>query len=170
MKENKFIKTTIIALFLAFTLTSCLEDGEVQFIVVDDFETNVSVSGLATSTTFSVDNNTDISGLLDNATTFIEADVEKVTITLQDDYAGDALTGDFKLALGTLFGTIVIDQELTLAKGVGVEVEILDGASNILSLIEGGSFPFKFDGTFTSPTGDDNFTINLVFKVKATLE
>jgi len=104
--------------------------------------------------------------LLDSASRFVEANIEKVTFTLQDDYSGDSVSGTFQI----IVGSISITQTLTLVKGVGVDIVIPANASGILSLISSETFPYTFKGDLSSPAGDDDFTINLKFKVKATVE
>lgn len=156
----------IVLLFAVFALSNCEEDGEIQFIVVDEFESNAVVTGLNTATAFETSSTTNISDLLENASEFIEAEIEKVTLTLQDDYSGDAVTGDFDITVGP----INLKQTLTLTKGEGVEVVVPASASSILSVINSGVFPYVIKADFTSSPGDDNFTINLKFKIKATVE
>ncbi|QOD60449.1 hypothetical protein H9I45_14040 [Polaribacter haliotis] len=165
MKRIKFLKPLL--LFVAImAFSNCEENGEIQFIVVDEFESNAVVTGLNTTTSFETSSSTDISQLLDNASKFVDANIEKVTLTLQDDYSGDAISGNFDLTVGP----IKINQTLTLTKGVGTEILIPANASGILSLINSGTFPYVLKADFTSTPGDDSFTINLKFKVKATVE
>jgi len=166
MKKIKLVKALTI-LFLAFTISSCEEDGEIQFQIVDDFPTSARVTGLQNATTISVSNTTDISDLLENASTFVEADVEKVTVTLADDYSGSSISGTFDLKLGSVS---LINQTLTLTKGSGVTIDIPASASNILTLISSGAFPFTLDATLNNPAGDDDFTLDLLFQIKATVE
>lgn len=165
MKKMKLMKVAI--LFLAvFALSNCEEDGEIQFIVVDEFESDAVVTGLNTATAFETSSSTNISELLDSASEFVEAEIEKVTLTLQDDYSGNAITGDFDLTVGP----INIKKTLTLTKGQATEVIIPAEASSILSVISSGVFPYVIKADFTSSPADDNFTINLKFKVKATVQ
>lgn len=166
MKKMKLLKSLLI-LFVAISFSNCEEDGPIQFIVVDEFPTSARVTGLATTTSFTADNTTNISDLLDNAATFVEADVEKVTITLADDYSGTSISGDFVLKVG---GANLINQTLTLTKGTGAEVDIPAQASGILTAISTGRFPFVLEATLDNPTGDDDFTLDLLFKVKAKVQ
>ena len=115
MKKIKLFKS-IIMLFAVFTLSNCEENGEIQFIVVDDFESTAKVTGLNTTTSFTTSSSTNISDLLDGASTFVEANIEKVTFTLQDDYSGDSVSGTFQITVGS----IDITQTLTLVNTGGV--------------------------------------------------
>lgn len=165
MKKIKLLKAMLF-LFVAVSFTNCEEDGAIQFVVVDEFESNAVVTGLNTATSFETSSSTDISELLENAGSFVEADIETVTFTLQDDFSGDAIVGDFNLSVGPLS----ISRTLTLSKGVPAVVEIPVAASNILSVINSGFFPYTVGADFTQSPADDNFTINLKFKVRATVE
>lgn len=165
MKKIKLMKTVLL-LCAIFAFSNCEEDGEIQFIVVDEFESNAVVTGLNTATAFETSSSTNISELLDSASEFVEAEIEKVTLTLQDDYSGNAISGDFDLTVGP----INIKQTLTLTKGQGVEVIIPSNASSILSVINSGVFPYVIKADFTSTPADNSFTINLKFKVKATVQ
>ncbi|MBU3009799.1 hypothetical protein KO506_00090 [Polaribacter vadi] len=165
MKKFKIIQTMLV-LFVAFTFSNCEEDGEIQFIVIDEFESNAVVTGLNTATSFETSNSTNIQDLLDNASEFVEAEIEKVTLTLEDDFSGEAITGNFDLTVGP----ININQTLTLTKGEGVEVIIPTNASSILSVVNAGVFPYVIKADFTQTPADDNFTINLKFKIKATVQ
>ena len=156
----------VLLLFTVLTLSNCEEDGEIQFIVVDEFESDAVVTGLNTATAFETSSSTNISDLLDSASEFVEAEIEKVTLTLQDDYSGTAISGDFEITVGP----INIMQTLTLTKGVGTEIVLPADASSILSVINSGVFPYVIKADFTSSPADDNFTINLKFKVKAKVQ
>ncbi len=156
----------LLVFLTVFALSSCEEEGEIQFIVVDEFETTIQLTGLANESSFSVSNSTDISELLDNASTFVDAEVEKVTVTLQNDYSGSAINGNLNVTIG---GVAIINQSVNLTKGVGVDVSLAN-AADILSVISSGSFPFNVTGTSAAPLGDDDFSLALSFKVKATVE
>ena len=76
MKKIKLLKAAVL-LFTIFAFINCEDNGEIQFIVVDEFESNATVSGLMGLSTIDVDQSMDVSDLLDNADAFIEADVEE---------------------------------------------------------------------------------------------
>lgn len=166
MKKMKLFKAVLL-LFTVFTLTNCEENGEIQFIVVDDFETNASVTGLINASTIEINQSMDVSELLDNAAEFVEADVESVIITLQD-YSDPSIEGSFNLAIG---GSTLINQSLTLTSGVAsAAIAIPSDASDILSSITAGSVQVNLSGSTTAPIADNDFTLNLVFKIKAKVQ
>lgn len=165
MKNLKLMKTVLL-LFAIVAFSSCEDDGQIQFVVVDEFETEAKIVGLATQTGFTVTNTTDISELIDNSASFVEAEIEKVTVTLQDDFSGASIPLNLNVSVG---GVPVLNQLFTLNKGVGVEVD-LSTAANILGTISSGTFPFEVTGTSTSALGDNDFTLKLVFKLKAIVE
>lgn len=162
MKKNKLFKP-ILLLFAVFVFSSCDDSEPIEFIVADDFEQTVSIQGLAARTTFTIDSSTDISGLLDNKEALEEAEIETVTITLNDDFSGDsiALNLDVKVGNVTLF-----NNNITLVKGEGIDLPLAE-ALDIFSLITSSNFPFSLTGTSSTPLGDDDFSIKLKFKVKA---
>lgn len=157
----------VLLLFAVITLSNCEEDGEIQFIVVDDFETNATVSGLSGASSIEINQSMDVSDLLDIGTEFVEADVESVIITLQN-YSDNSIEGSFNLAIG---GSTLIDQSLTLTTDVASDpIVIPANASDILSSISGGNVQVSLSGSTTAPIADNDFTLNLVFKIKAKVQ
>lgn len=158
----------VLLLFTVFTLSNCEEDGEIQFIVVDDFETNATVSGLSGLSSIEINQSMDVSDLLDNASEFVEADVESVIITLQN-YSDSSIEGTFNLAIG---GAPLINQILVLTTGVATDpIAIPANAQSILSSITSGNdVQVNLTGTTTAPIADDSFTLNLKFKIKAKVQ
>jgi hypothetical protein len=167
MKKMKLMKIAI--LFLAvLTFSNCEEDGEIQFIVVDEFETNAKVTNLSGQTTFSITDNTDISDLLDGVDRFVDAEVEKVTLTLVDGtHDAGAFGGQFAVSVG---GVQLIAYSGVLTEGTPVEVVVPAAAANVLNVVQDGLFPFELSGTLDNTGVDDDFTINLKFKIKGTVE
>lgn len=164
MKKIKLLNAVLI-LFTAFTLTNCEEDGEIQFIVVDEFESNVLITGLNTTTSFETSGTTDVSDLLDNVSEFVDAQIDDVTLTLQDDYSGDDISGTFKITIGT----VVFEDSLTLTKGVATKLT-LPATSDIVSVINSGSFTYTVNANFTEAPADESFTLNIKFEIKATVQ
>lgn len=162
----KLVKVAILLLAI-FTLSNCEEDGAIQFIVVDEFETNASVVGLSGLSTININQSMDVSELLDNASTFVEADVESVIITLEN-YEGSSIVGSFNLSIG---GSVLVDQTLSLATGVASpSITIPETESDILSSITSGNVQVALTGATTAPIADDDFTLNLKFTIKAKVE
>lgn len=168
MKNIKFFQTAIV-LFLAFTLSSCEEDGPIQFQVVDDFETNATVTGLNGLSSIVIDQSMDITDLLDTGSEFVAADVESVIVTL-NDYSGNAIVGNFDLTIGS---SNLYDGPLSLTPEVPTSPITIDAAnSDILAAISSGIVQVKLNGSTTESIADDNnnFTLNLKFKIKATVQ
>ena len=167
MKRIKFMKTALL-LFVAFAFSNCEEDGAIQFIVVDDFTTSVNFKGLAAESSFSGDSSTNIAELLEGAASFVEADIESVTLELQDDFDGTSINGNIIVAVGSI---VLIDQDVTITKGGSLVIQVPVNASDILSVISANVVPVSITGSSTSGTlGDDDFTIDLLFKIRATVE
>ena len=167
MKKIKLIKTVLLLLFVAFAFSNCEEDGAIQFVVVDDFETNASVSGLEGLSSIDITRDINISDLLDNVSTFVEADVESVIITL-NDYDGDSIEGNFSCSIG---GISLFNQALELIPGTATNpIAIPSSVSSILSSIESGNVQVQLTGSTNSPIADDDFSLNLKIKVKAKVE
>ena len=158
---------TVILFFAVFALSNCEEDGAIQFVIVDEFETNAKVTGLKGVTTFNVTNTTDISDLLDWVDKFVDAEVEKVTLTLGDDHSTGVLAGTFVVKVGnkTLISFIGV-----LQKGQPKVIDVPSNAANILSVIQNKNLPFNFSAVLVNPGVDDDFTVNLKFKIKGTVE
>jgi hypothetical protein len=166
MKKNKLIKTVLL-LFVAFVFSNCEEDGAIQFVIVDDFETNASVSGLEGFSSIDITRDINISDLLDNVSTFVEADVESVVITL-NDYDGDSIEGNFSCSVG---GISLFNQAIELIPGVATNpIAIPSSVSSILSSITSGIVQVQLTGSTNSPIADDDFSLNLKIKVKAKVE
>ena len=167
MKKMRLMKVAILFLtILAFS--NCDEDGAIQFIVVDEFETSAKVTGLSGQTTFNVTDNTDISDLLDGVDRFVDAEVEKVTLTLvEGTHSAGVFGGQFAVSVG---GVQLIDYVGALTEGTPVTVTVPAAAANILNVVQAGSLPFALSGTLVNPGVDNDFTINLKFKIKGTVE
>lgn len=160
------LNKTVILLFAVFALSNCEENGPIQFIVIDDFSTTIPIKGLAGESSYSIESSTNISELLDNADTFVEADVESVTLELMDDFSGNSIDGNLSVSAGLI---PFLNEDLSLTKSPSLII-IPDNVSNILTLITSGAFPISITGNTSSPLGDDDFTIKLTFKIKAKVE
>lgn len=167
MKKTK-LTNFFIVLFLAFSLYNCEDSGEIQFSVIDDFQTTATVIGLQGSSQISIDETMDVSDLLDLGSDFVAADVQSVIVTLNDDYDGSSIVGNFALSIGD---SQLFEGSLDLAPGVATNpIEIPSNSSSILSSITSGQVQVGFTGSTNVPIADDNFTLNLKFQIKATVE
>lgn len=161
MKKMKLMKVAILFLtILAFS--NCEEDGAIQFIVVDDFGTSVSVKGLEGKTAFTISSSTNVSDLLDNANTFVAADVESVTLELVD-YSGTSINGTISVSPGLATTPASLSS-------TPITIPIPANSSAILSLISSGNFPVTIVGNATAPIEDNDFSIKMTFRIKATVE
>lgn len=153
MKNFKLVKTAII-LFAVFAFSNC-EDGEpIQFIVVDEVPTEISVQGFEGLSEYSTSSVADLSDLLDSATTFIEADVEKITLALMD-YSGTSIEGTITIIVG---GIPLINEAVTLSSDPKT-FTIPAGSSDILSSINSGLMTITMEGTTAAPIADNDFVI-----------
>lgn len=160
MKKIKLLKSMLL-LFTVFTLTSCEEDGAIEFLVVDEFTTEVSIVGLEGSKAYTSTEVTDISDLLEDANRFIEANVESVTYTLKN-YSGTSITGTMKLTIG---GDVKIDQTVVLS-ATPLTIPIPTGSQDILADINSGEFSFSLEGTTTEAIEDNDFVIVVTSKIQ----
>lgn len=164
MKKINLLKSMLL-LFTVLTLSNCEEDGAIQFIVVDDFSASVTVTGLEGQSSYTESGSTNISDLLEGASSFVEADVESITISLED-YSGTSIDGTVTVSAGSL---TLINESVSLSTSP-IVIDIPDNASDILNLISSGVVPITVSGTSTIPLEDNNFKINLILKVKAKIE
>ena len=165
MKKVNLMKTVIL-LFAVLAFSNCEENGAIQFVVVDEFLTSVNIKGLAAESSFTENSSTNIADLLAGLATFVEADIESVTLSLQDDFEGTSINGNMNVTVGSI---VLFDQDVTLTKGGSLVIQL--PASNILSIISANVIPVSVTGTSTSGIlGDDDFTIDVLFKIRATVE
>ena len=157
-----------ISLFALLAFSNCEENGAIQFVIVDEFTTSVNIKGLAAESSFTENSSTNIADLLEGAATFVEADIESVTLELQDDFDGTSINGNMNVTVGSI---VLFDQDVTLTKGGSLVIQVPVNASNILSVISANAVPVSVTGTSTSGIlGDDDFTIDVLFKIRATVE
>lgn len=164
MKKIKLLNVAIL-LFAVFAFTGCEESGEIQFVVKDDFPTEIAVNGLEGETSYSLSETADISELLDGVARFVEADVETVTLQLKD-YSGTSIVGNVTVKSGT---STLFSENVTLSTTPTV-ITIAESDSDILSDISSGMMPISLDGVATQPIEDNNFTIIATVRVRGTVE
>ena len=165
MKKVNLMKIVIL-LFAVLAFSNCEEEGAIQFVVVDEFLTSVNIKGLAAESSFTENSSTNIADLLAGLATFVEADIESVTLSSQDDFEGTSINGNMNVTVGSI---VLFDQDVTLTKGGSLVIQV--PASNILSIISANVIPVSVTGTSTSGIlGDDDFTIDVLFKIRATVE
>jgi hypothetical protein len=163
MKEFKLMKIVFL-LFTVFLLSNCENNDAVEFVVIDDFPTEIDVIGLEGLTSYRIEDTADISDLLNNASTFIEADVEAVALALKN-YPGSAITGALKVTTG---GTILFEQQVTLTSTETI-IEIPASASNILGDINAGTISVILEGTTTAPIESNAFVIVVTPTIRSTV-
>jgi hypothetical protein len=167
MKKFNLMRIGIL-LFALLAFSNCEENGAIQFVIVDEFTTSVNIKGLAAESSFTENSSTNIADLLEGAATFVEADIESVTLELQDDFDGTSINGNMNVTVGSI---VLFDQDVTLTKGGSLVIQVPVNASNILSVISANAVPVSVTGTSTSGIlGDDDFTIDVLFKIRATVE
>ena len=118
--------------------------------------------GLSEYSTSSV---ADLSDLLDSATTFIEADVEKITLVLMD-YSGTSIEGTIIITVG---GIQLINEDVILSS-TAVSFTIPPVNSDILSSINSGLMTITMEGTTATLIASNNFIIEVTPTVRGTVE
>lgn len=165
MKKINLLKPLLL-LFAVFTFSMCEEAGDIQFVIADDFDTTVAINGLKGETSYAFNtNDIDVNDLLENASEFLTADVESVTLALEN-YSGAAISGN----ISVMAGPIPLLSENVALSSTPVAVEIPANASNILSILSSGLFTATISGATSAPIADDNFNIKMTFRIKATVE
>jgi hypothetical protein len=164
MKNLKLMKI-VVMLFAVFAFSNCEDGDPVQFIVVDEFPTPISVDGLQGQTAYSVTNTADISSLLDNAASFVAADIEKVSLVLSE-YDGGSIEGTIKITVGD---QVLFNESKTLSS-TAVTLDIPANASDILNDINSGTMSITMEGTTIEPIADNAFIITVTPTVRGTVE
>jgi hypothetical protein len=163
MKKLKFMKMAML-FFIAITFTNCEENGDILFEVVDEVPSEITVQGFLGLSAFSSSSTADLEDLLSRADTFIEADVEKVTVALKD-YSGTSLTGTIKIKVGT----IEMINETTTLSAAPTTFIIPASASDILAIVNSGTMTITLEGATTAPIADNDFKIVVTPTVRGTI-
>lgn len=162
MKKMKLLKSLLI-LFVAISFSNCEEDGPIQIVVADNVPVEISVKGLANSSSYTTNSLLEIGEIKDKAGQFMNLNVESVTLTLQD-YSGTSISGNVKV---DLLNANVVDEDVVLTNGIASSViTIPSGQSNILSQVASGQVPISINLTSSAPLGDDDFKVVFTFRVK----
>jgi hypothetical protein len=164
MKNLKLMKIAVL-FFAVFAFSNCEDGDPVQFIVVDEFPTPISVTGLEGQSAYSVTNTADISSLLDNAASFVAADIEKVSLVLSE-YDGGSIEGTIKITVGD---QVLFNESKTLSS-TAVTLDIPANASDILNDINSGTMSITMEGTTIEPIEDNAFIITVTPTVRGTVE
>lgn len=168
MKSIK-LKQLLLLLVTVLTFSMCEQNGEIQFVVIDDVETNANVKGLNGVSEFTANGDTDVSVLLENAAEFVEADVESVIVTLKD-YDGGKISGEFKLSIGGNPNPL-FNETLELVNDQSTSpITIPKQFSGILTAINKGNVKYTLSAKADSPISDSDFSLNLKFKIKAKVQ
>ena len=152
----------LILLFFAVSAFNSCEDGEpIQFIVIDEIPTEIAVQGSEGLSIYSTSSVVDLSDLLGSATKFIEADVEKITLSLKD-YSGISIAGTIIIIVG---GIQLINEDVTLSNSA-VSFTIPSVNSDILNSINSGLMIITMEGTTSTPIADNDFVITVTPTVR----
>ncbi|MCG1035853.1 hypothetical protein [Polaribacter sargassicola] len=166
MKKIKVMKAVLL-LCAVFAFSSCEENGEIQFIIKDDFDAVLLVKGAKDQTSFSLDSSVNISDLLANSSEFVYADVESVTLQLVD-YSGESIDGTIEVLIDG--NTTILNESVSLSETPTDPIIIPEEVSNIMDVISSETFPITVNTSSDEPIEDDDFSIKLTFVVKATVE
>jgi hypothetical protein len=165
MRNFKLVKTVIL-LFAVLAFSKCEENGAIQFVVKDSFPTPVAVVGLMGQSSYSKEDSVDISGLLDSGAAFIEANIDSVTLKLEN-YDGSPIIGSMKL---TANGIVLLDEDVTLTSFDSDPIAIPEGLGGILDAINLGTLIISIEGITEQPIEDDDFIIVITPRVTGTVE
>ena len=165
MKNFKLVKTVIL-LFAVLAFSNCEENGAIQFVVKDSFPTPLAVVGLKGQSSYANEDSADISGLLDSGTAFVEANIESVTLKLEN-YDGAPITGSMKL---TANGIVLLDEDVTLTSLDSDPIAIPENLGGILDALNSGTLTISIEGSTEQPIEDDDFIIVITPMVTGTVE
>jgi len=165
MKNFKLMKTVFL-LFALIAFSNCEDNGPIQSVVVDEFEFNLDVLGMSGERSYGPTiPPVDISKLLENFSSFVGLKIIDATVTLEDDYSGDKIAGNFTLTAG---GQTIFDQSEEFVKGTPKRIDIL--VKDILAGISSSKIPVTVEGKSSTVLGDDDFTIKVIIRVSAIVE
>jgi predicted small lipoprotein YifL len=167
MKKFKSIK--IIALLITvFAFSNCEENGPIQFAVVDEVTATVDITDIEGKSEIDAKGEQiDLSDLLSGASNFVSADVESVTLTLEN-YTGSPIVGNLNLMVDgkSLFS----DQSITLSSTTSSPIPVLEANRDILSAINSGEISYNLNATTEEPIEVNAVRIIVAFTIKATVE
>lgn len=165
MKKSKILQLTLLFLTV-FAFSSCEDLESLNLDVKGNVDSTLPIIGLEGATSFSKQGETNFALLLQGTkSSFVKANIQSVTITLED-YAGSAIDVTLKVLAGE---KILFDKEVSLSKNPTF-VGIPDNAQNVLALIESGSLPITVSGVSAKPIDDNDFKMKLSFNVAATIK
>lgn len=172
MKKSVFFKP-FLGFICLLTLTMCSEDGPIQFIVEDDFNTTAVFVGVADESSFANSGLVDISELASDANEVLKkAEIKSITLTLQDDFSRSSLTFDATLKTGPSNVIVLMNnQTITLTKGTSLTID-LTTAVDILSYLTSNNsmLSYDFSGASETTIGDDDFSILISLEVSSIVE
>ncbi|MEN8775436.1 MAG: hypothetical protein ABF263_04770 [Polaribacter sp.] len=166
MKKINTLKSLLL-LITVLTFSMCEDSEKIQFVVKDSFDNiePIEVKGLKGQTSYTLSTTADISELLDNASSFVKAEVESIAISLVD-YSGNSIEGNIKISSGSL---TFLDQNVSISETPSA-LTIPSGVINILSILKTGVFPVTIEGVVNPAIADNDFELRLTFVVKAVVE
>ena len=165
MKNFKLVKTVIL-LFAVLAFSNCEENGAIQFVVKDSFPTPIAVLGLKGQSFYSKEGTADISGLLDNRTAFVEANIESVLLKLEN-YDGTSIIGSIKLTANEI---VLLDEDVILTSLDSDPIAIPENLGGILDALNSGTLTISIEGSTEQPIEDDDFIIVITPMVIGTVE
>lgn len=165
MKKINTLKSLLL-LITVLTFSMCEDSEKIQFVVKDSFDIEpIEIEGLKGQISYNLSTTADISELLDNASSFVKAEVESIAISLVD-YSGNSIEGNIKISSGSL---TFLDQNVSISETPSA-LTIPSGVINILSILKTGVFPVTIEGVVNPAIADNDFELRLTFVVKAVVE
>mgnify|MGYP000052238701 FL=1 len=165
MKKINTLKSLLL-LITVLTFSMCEDSEKIQFVVKDSFDIEpIEIKGLKGQISYNLSTTADISELLDNASSFVKAEVESIAISLVD-YSGNSIEGNIKISSGSL---TFLDQNVSISETPSA-LTIPSGVINILSILKTGVFPVTIEGVVNPAIAGNDFELRLTFVVKAVVE
>ncbi|MDC1238084.1 hypothetical protein N8Z68_06235, partial [Polaribacter sp.] len=115
---------------------------------------------------YSKEGTADISGLLDNRTAFVEANIESVLLKLEN-YDGTSIIGSIKLTANEI---VLLDEDVILTSLDSDPIAIPENLGGILDAINSGTLTISLEGSTEQPIEDDDFIIVITPMVTGTVE
>lgn len=169
-----FLKMLGICVLTFTTVAMSCDDDPIQFVINDDFESEINISGSMGQSSFSQSGTLDISNLIDEAgEVFVNFTIVSVEATLEnyDDGGNNTLSGNMACNVTSpLTAQLFVTQSLTNNVATNVSLANIDFNSYINELTNNPSIAYSVAGTTSSPIADDNFSIKLKFELQGTIQ
>ena len=157
---------TLVLLFTVFTLSNCDEDGAIQTVIKTNTATTLSVTGLEGQTSYTISDSADISELLESTSNFLEAHIKSLALRSEAS-SGTSIDGTITVQVG---GNVLFSSQTVNLTSTDSVIQVPASASDIVSLINSGSFSISLTGTTSAPIEDNDFKLVVTPAITGTFE